>query len=216
MVLKNRDGTPFRLSSPNPLVKNQEWMTCEQLIFHNFKWDSFTIATEPLGTRTISEFPKPTQEQPKPIPAPEPEEKPPQPEIEIPQQEPKLPRTELIPNAIIVYCLPFAEWQNKSDDLYEDRYLTPQYNDKFTFEAIIVERSDFAISLWTTESMESKQGLVNTKNYLKPESIIFPARYSDGSKFHDHRWWKVQSVENQDSGVAIVGVITNIHPSFGD
>ena len=38
MVLKNKDGTPYRLQKPNPVMKNQSLWTGEKFVLHNMNW----------------------------------------------------------------------------------------------------------------------------------------------------------------------------------
>ena len=49
MVIKNKDGSIYRLKEPNPLVVDQEWDLLESdLIFHNFDWASETLADDSM------------------------------------------------------------------------------------------------------------------------------------------------------------------------
>jgi hypothetical protein len=223
MGLKNKDGTPFRLATVNPLVVNQHWLRDDNLVFHNFTWQFERISAESLKPprrklRDIVVMPKETKtirEKSVPIEAPTP--------IEVPTPIIKSPviqtvETEQVKpeNTIITLCLPLIGWNQKHDSLYGDSYKTPKYGEKSSFEAVILEQGDLAISLWTSATLERNGKIVNTVDYLKPGSIIFPSRYNDGQgkKIGDYRWWKVQSLDPRAEGVVIVAVITDIHPSF--
>ena len=63
-MIKKKDGTVYRLNSPNPLVSDQEfWAEKDEFIIHNFDWDK--TLTE-LGD-FLPSFPlqKPEPEEPK-------------------------------------------------------------------------------------------------------------------------------------------------------
>ena len=42
MALKNKDGTPYSLQKPNPVMKNQSLWKGEKFILHNMKWQTET------------------------------------------------------------------------------------------------------------------------------------------------------------------------------
>src|SRR5690554_4181580 len=43
MAIKNSDGTVYKLSSPNPVMKNQRKWNEIPMTFHNFEWTSITF-----------------------------------------------------------------------------------------------------------------------------------------------------------------------------
>lgn len=186
MPLKNKDGSPYRLLFPNPLVKTQEWINAEDLEFHNFFWTPIDIeaTAEPdPEPETEPETEMETEMEPKQIT-----------EIPVPVSPKPIEKTQ---NNVIVHCLP-VEWVEKRDGMYGENYKTKKYGQKFTFEAVVVERGDLAISIWTSANLEE---------HIKPGSIIFPS-------FGDYRWWAVNKVNAYNGGVLIVAVLTDAHPSF--
>lgn len=211
MALKNRDGTVFRLAAPNPIVEQQFWPDPNILVFHNFTWKGEVIPAQ--ETKPVRKIFLETVVIPDTSQVLEPES---EPETELEPQRPP-PESNEVPlpaNTVVVHCLPFIGWTWKEDSLYGDRYKVPQFGSKFTFEALIVERGDLAIALWASSTFENDGQIVKSIDWLKPNSVIYPARRNDGSKLREYRWWKIQTVEPLDQGVTILGVITDIQPSF--
>ena len=214
MVLKNRDGTPFRVSSPNPLMAQQRWLDKADIVFHNFTWQGILIPDKPLTQRRFQEAIVLPQNA-TPTITPLPQNTTPIEEIKAEETEDTIP-DKVIENAIVVHCLPLLKWKSKQDGLYGDIYKTPVYGEKSTFEAVMIEKADLAISLWVSDTLKSKDGIVDTAQYLKPGSIVFPVKYVSGGKIRDHRWWKVEKTSPFDKGVLIVAAITDIQPSFAN
>lgn len=183
MPLTNKDGTPYELSKPNPLMLQQEleegWIRV-----HNFdKQEEIleykkkikppqTIVDEPIIE------PKPLQEL----------------ETEIPKVEP--PKViEEKRNVMFCYCLP-AEIKYINDPLYNESRAVVKYGDKFTFEAIIINRSEMDYTLMT--------------NVLIPSNSIIYVR-------DDRRWWRAMKTTIQDSGGYWVSCVPSMEkPSFND
>ena len=131
-MLKNKDGTPYRLNSPNPLVKDQVW---DDLVLHNWEWEYI-----PKNTPSEKLLEKPPELEPIIVPEP----KIPEPEIKI--TEPDIPITaslkgdrKLVKNLVVAHCLP-KEGSG--------------YGKKFSFEAVILKRADFNIVFWTPIKLE--------------------------------------------------------------
>jgi hypothetical protein len=212
MVLKNSDGSIYQTFAPNPLSKEQQWIREENLIFHNWIWPTITIPRQKPARKTIKKSQEvivqkqvTTQPIKQAIPMePDPE---PEPIEELVEEISKFQ------NGVMIHCLPVS-YEMRSDELYGDRYKVESYGTKFMFEAVIMERGDLAMSIWTSETFDTPNGTVNTKKYIQPGSILFPTRYADGRRLGDHRWWKVQKLEAYDKGILITSVITDVHPSF--
>lgn len=217
MVIKNKDGTVYKLQEPNPLTKEQEWDLLESdLVFHNFDWASETIENDASSStlnsdfnvkdKVVSDFPE-IKVEPKPEPKPEPE---PEPEIVLKQPEPLKPaepKVESSPetkaklkNVVLMHCSP-AQIRERQDDLYGDTYKSIQYGEKFTFEAVVVERNDLYMRFWT--NIELSEG-----------SVVFPSKYRDGVKFGEHRWWRVNQLVEKSGGYLTQAVVSDYHPDF--
>ena len=193
-MIKKKDGTVYRLNSPNPLVSDQEfWAEKDEFIIHNFDWDK--TLTE-LGD-FLPSFPlqKPEPEEPKII---EPEVEPEviDPEVKEPEEEKPL----YLKNVVVIHCQPVIIKEHK-DDLYDESYKKNQYGEKFTFEGIIIQREDFMILFWTNIEL--------TKN-----SILYPSKYRDGVKFGDYRWWKVNDMREKSGGFVVQAVVSDYQPDF--
>lgn len=194
MAIKNKDGSIYRLKGPNPLVKEQSWPKPEEVAYYNFTWPEIRLEDEVQIITQLS------------TPQPPPE---------------KTPATKITPiqektkfkNVVLVYCLPVITTQ-KSDPLYGDSYEKTEYGEKFSFEAMLLERNDLSITLWTNHTMSTPNGPVNTAEYITKNSIIYPAKYADGARFGDFRWWKIDTMLPQHNGLSIRAVITSVQPSF--
>ena len=190
-MLKNKDGTPYKLSSPNPLVKDQLW---QELVLHNWNWNY--IDTDIAKPEPIQPTPEPEPELvPEPEPELAPEELEPEPEL-APEELVPEPEEEFIPiisslkgerkllkNMVLVHCL-------------------PKTGKKFSFEAVILKRGDFGIIFWAPIQIETG-------------SIIYPSVYIDGNRsYGDFQWWKVDKTEPKNQGFLISGMISDIQPDF--
>jgi len=135
MALKRKDGTPYRLNSPNPLGTTQDfWIQEEKIVLHNCEWKP--IAEEPAPKKAIiPDIPPPVNA----APAPKIVEKPPE-------------------NKTLIHCLR-ARKVEKKDPLYGDVYITYEFDKKLKFYAKIVEENDFSIRM-ITENNEPTVGSV--------------------------------------------------------
>lgn len=97
---------------------------------------------------------------------------------------------------IQVWCQP-ATYKKYKDNLYGEEYQKVNYGSSFLFEAILIDQDDLSFILWT-----------NTKAVTKG-SIIFP-------RTHDKRWWRVQSIREENGGYTIACAISEYQPKFSD
>ena len=194
-MLKNKDGQPYKLSHPNPLMKNQELWNAKNIIFHN-QYGKETIIentdkytpSEIIRKNTFLEELKQTKEEPKK------EEKiePPPPEEVKKEEEPEfkveIDRTKL-KNIVIIYCLPALK--------------NSKFGNKISFEGIVIALNDLTMQFWTTYKI--------SKN-----SIVYPMKYADRDEpFGDRRWWKVIQTEDKEGGFLVQSMPSNEHPYFG-
>lgn len=200
MSLKNRDGSVYKLSSPNPLTQTQKiWdFNKENIVLHNFQWNSETHENteKPITAitglipyvQTIEEAPKLTIEAPV-------EEMPVLDNSHIPKPEPK----SNLKNIVVIHCLPLRENKN---ELYDETIISFNYGKKFTFEAIILEATDLNLSFWTNIEIERN-------------SVIYPSYYKATlQKYGDYRWWKIQNKEPKSNGYLYTTIFSELHPDF--
>lgn len=95
-----------------------------------------------------------------------------------------------------IWCLP-ASYKKYKDSLYGEEYKKINYGSKFLFEAISIEQDDLSFIIWT-----------NTKAVTEG-SILFPRTY-------DKRWWRVQSIREENGGYTIAAMISDYQPKFSD
>lgn len=222
MTLKNKDGTVYQLNHPNPLSQEQDlWeMDESKYVLHNCQWLPDMIANDenihplrsdfhvPKQTVVVEEPVRPIKEadlgfeKPRQIDIPTP------PIVEkqetLPEPEkPSIPDS-VLKNSVIFWCLPRLT-ESQTDDLYGETYGVEQYGKKFTFEAIMLEKSDMGIRFWTNVKQVSKG------------SIVYPSRYTyRNEEYKDYRWWKVRDFTPKSKGLVVSAVISEITPDFSD
>ena len=201
MVIKNKDGSDFQLRGPNPIMKNQNlWdgfeihnMNFNEIIDHIKNQQKKTTLVDLNKKEIIIEdkgkkLEKIQEKEVEPEPEPEPEKEV-KPEKEAEKKEsPEVKKT-------IIHCLP-ANVSVKQDNLYGDVKKIIKYGEKFTFESVILDMSDFEFVFWTNIE-------------IPKESIIYP-------KNSDKRWWKISNFENKFNGFVFYAKISNITPNFED
>lgn len=109
------------------------------------------------------------------------------------------PKNEL-KNKVVMYCLP-AVVKTIRDTLYNNVTQQVNYNKKFTFEAVVIEREDLIFGFWTTVE-------------ISEQSIIFPISYANGDTFGEFRWWKVQFVRQVQRGYLYSCISSGKTPDF--
>ena len=198
MPIKNKDGTEYQLSKPNPLTKEQTEM--DNLILHNCQWQIDKIekgvAVIPVkqGFKLPEKEPQFTlpelEEEPESIPDPEPEPEPiPEPEFSQKLEDKK----------IIFHCLPLVIKTYK-DDLYGEDHEVNEFGEKFTFEGFIVE-DDLVLKIWTNKN-------------IKKDYIFYPSKYVSNKPLKEFNWYKIDEIEEKSGGFLCRGIPTTINPDF--
>lgn len=221
MSIKNKDGSVYKLRSPNPIMKVQDiWSGFE---LHNMDFQEEKETTEQknqkpaskklnLGQVTKSEEKPPEKITVNTIAEPEPKK------IEIPDfddnsKPPPPPSSPFVngkddgvirPTQIneklknykktILHCLP-ATVKQLYDDLYNDRSYKVSYGKRFTFEVILIEESDMILVFWTH--------LQNLEKF----SILYPQNF-------EKRWWKIDAIKQAPEGYFIRCLPSEDHPAF--
>jgi len=189
MAIKNKDGSNYKLSGPNPHMKNQ------------LLWDHFELHN--MNFKEVNDLIKKEKDIPKKEYIPEciPEYIPECIPEDIPEDIPKekdVPKEEDVPKVkkITIYCLP-AIIEVHEDILYGEIRKTIKYDKKFKFEAILISNNDISFEVWTN-AIELGNG-----------SILYPQNF-------DKRWWKVNSTSKKFDGFLLSCSPSNITPSFED
>jgi len=194
MVLRNKDGSTYRLQSPNALMKNQSIWTDYTL--HNMKWNSIEHKNNQVINKMESNLVlKDTFVQ----------------ELEMTKNEISSNSIKDVEKkeAIIVkdknfndkndikktfmFCLP-AIILKKTDSLYNEEYNSIEYGNPFSFESIVTQEEDLYYKFWATLKIES-------------ESVIYP-------KSNTKRWWRVNSKEEKGNGFIYTCIPSNYQPHF--
>lgn len=202
MALKNKDGTPYRLASPNPVMKTQILWGNEKFILHNMKWSGETYqdtmqATQPAKTQSFIsdlEETKVVETQVKPQIAKETQSTVYESKVEVHEDKQRIEEeTKPEIEKIFIHLLP-ATIKTKVDDLYGDIKKTVFYGEPTSFEAVELEHQDFHYKIWT----EIDIGI---------GSILYP-------KTNNKRWWKVKNKERKANGWLITSMPSDYQPSF--
>ena len=207
MTLIRKDGTPYRLSGPNPLAATQEDIKSTELEFHNFKWQ-----TEVRKDRRL----RPATQVQAEVPVEKAIEKPPEKpavtrSVEVQEslkhlkEEAKVLKAEVPtpppaeelhdPDTILVYCLP-ATIRVKKDDVYNEERKTIQFGNKFQFEAVMVDSNDLELVLFS-------------KTNISNGSILYPSKYKNGESIGECRWWKVAKNSPSHDGFLLLCLPTD-------
>lgn len=206
MVIKNKDGSEYTLRKPNPIMKTQNlW---DEFEIHNMNFNEIIDQIKNHQKKTtildlnkeeiVIEDRKKTEDEPKKVEIKkileteinqnitkiETEKK----QITKKEENPEVKKT-------IIHCLP-AKVSIKEDNLYGDIKKLIKYEDKFTFEAAILDISDFEFIFWTNIE-------------ISKESIIYP-------KNSDKRWWKITGHENKFNGYIFYAKPSDVTPNFED
>ncbi len=212
-MLKNKDGTVYKLRTPNYLAKEQiMWGKNEPLTMHNFdKWldnQSLSIQEKSVVPEPIiipkEEVSSPLSE--KDLLASEKQVEEVMPALantSVPQEPPKIEQKSIKikeKNICIMHCLPAIIEEHK-DELYDEVKRTMRYGEKFTFEAVVIQRSDLVMSFWTNIKLEER-------------TIIYPKVYKDGTKFGDFRWWQISSMQEKSQGYLYETIVADYQPDF--
>lgn len=201
MAIKNRDGSVYKLRSPNALMKDQRFWTDYKS--HNMKWKSTiteggsevervqtdfvmkdSFVEELASTAPVRDEPKPQE----PTLAKSPVTK----EPAVPKSQKAEDPLDGIPRCFI-YCLP-ASMSQRRDTLYDDEYISVKYGEPYSLEGVITEEHDLCINFWTTAE-------------IPRESVIFP-------KNNQKRWWKVVGSEMSHGGRIYVCAPSTYQPHF--
>lgn len=194
MTLKNKDGSVYKLRSPNAIMRDQKvW---NGYIVHNMRWnptmrvgDDATPPPVDLPARDSFvgelESSKPDKLENLPV---------------VPKGEPAKEderREETVGGlgveTVFVWCLP-AVLKKKKDFLYNEEYDEVSYGKPYSFEAVIVEESDLSFVMWTTTVMDRG-------------SVVFP-------RTTFKRWWRVTEIREKTGGFLYGGIPSDYQPHF--
>lgn len=195
MVIKNSDGSVFKLNGPNPVMKNQK--TWNGFILHNMDWNPYVYGEEKIQQSEKSSvdeykdsFLDELEKNP-PVKPKEPENKVVPPVVRETNPKPKIK----IPT-ILCSCLPAKE-EKKTDFLYDEIYKSVSYDEPFVLEIVITEETDVSFECWTTVDRVDVGSILYPKNKMK-------------------RWWKVTGKEFKTGGYLLKCTISQYQPSFED
>ena len=203
MAIKNKDGSAYKLSTPNPLTKDQdlESLKNNEIVLHNFKWEESNVDDIPEMASVLK---KDVEEQAKAEEKVEEKVEEPEEIIEVKTisvEKPVVTEESKYKVTVSIYCLP-AKIKEIQDNFYGEVRQRRSFGKKFSFEAIMIEASDLSIRFWTTI------------NFLAKGSVVFPYRYSDGQPYQEYRWWEITSVESKSGGFIVNAAVSNLQPDF--
>lgn len=212
MAIRNKDGSIYKLKSPNNLVKFQEEIDLKKLKFHNFNWGEVHSSDNISVVKKESDFGKIKI---KPEPATEVVDL--YPQKNFPEFMEKQEESAEIPHLKVktmFHCLPAIE-TNYTHDIYEDSWSRIQYGEKFIFPGVMISNNDLQIEFWTTDPRQQ----------VTEQSVIYPFAseiWDQNTKryhrvpFTEYRWWKINSIYERDGGYIFYAVPSDIQPDFSD
>lgn len=188
MAIKDKEGNVYKLTSPNPVVSNQNLWDHKKITLHNmfFPLTVLPDLTKPvsLDDEDLYEPPSlPTEDdlvvEPKPTP----------------QRSQRLAKL-IDDRKINLLCLPVKK-RSYEDALYGAKYSRTQYGQKTSITGIVISNEDLFFAFWTEQSLEEKSVVYPTQTEMK-------------------RWWQVDKCENQSGGFLVSCSPSTISPDFSD
>ena len=217
MPITRKDGTDYRLRSPNPLSLTQNsWVSDVEKI--NFKWKPQVVTNEEEQTpapmqsdmkvkdeyKDLSSIDTPVAitEDPEQI-AKEPVVQP-DPVVKTDSESKPSVRQHLA-NTVHMHCLP-VETISMEDSFYGDQFDRSSYGQKFTFESVMVEMGDLAMVFWTDIERVTEGSVV-----YPFRKQVAPGRYQP---LQQYRWWKVTEIEEKSPGFLVRAIASDLQPDF--
>lgn len=194
MVLKNKDGSVYKLQGPNPAMKDQNlW---GDFVAHNMEWND-----EKIKDNNKKEYQAPMVpennfikelEKTKPV-----EQEKTQIE-EVKEEKIEIKSSIKQDSAAIkktyIHLLPAIRKERK-DDFYGDSCVTIEYKDPTSFEGVVIKQSDIYFEVWTDVPD------------IGIGSVLYP-------KSNVKRWWRVQEVLPKASGWILSCTLSDYQPAF--
>ena len=155
---------------------------------------------EPEETKVLSakQFLREIEETPVPVPTPKVEEPP----IKLEENEPVVLNVDAKTARILrdrgeeYHCAPAIGEKVHKDALYGSSYTTTRYGEKFIFDAVVVDVSDFQLQIWSVRHV--------------PKGSIIYRKDPEGGE----RWWRINEVEPKSSGYLAIANISELNPDF--
>jgi len=208
MVIKNKDGTNYKLKGPNPVASKQNHWD-DNFEMHNMEWEEVELPDADDVKKFNSDF-EVKDVFSEPIEVAIPEERPTVAETPEIVDKLKVNRKEKAKNIVDVWVLPAQIEHNPEAE--RGKQYTIKYFDKKLVESIIVHNDTFHMVFWTNV------------DFCKCGSIIYLWRNSEGDVLRESSWWKVDKVldETEDErlkksgGFIHVCVPSEYTPDFSD
>lgn len=168
MAIKNKDGSIYCYSKPNPAMNSQSlWPKNEEVKFHN------KFGQRLYGNTDVVEEVKIVEEE---------EE-----EVKIVETIEKTKEViEVEQDVFSVWCLP-ATVITKIDPLYGSNYNRIRYGDKFTFEAKVYEATDLSLRLISKQEIPASSVIFPLNTERRWWRVV------SNNKYEDSGFWIVAS-----------------------
>lgn len=140
MAIKNKDGSIYKLSGPNPLMKEQNIENVPFLV-HNFGQEEITEKDKNVELPVVL---KPKEQIKEPKIEPKLEQK--------PQPEPEPVKPKITINYTQFACSPVI-LRKRNDDLYGETYSTIEYLQPIIFNGVVLDQSDFEFKFWAEQEL---------------------------------------------------------------
>lgn len=191
MPIKNKDGSFYQLSRPNPLMREQNFWDDSKVVLYNFKWKSIVVPSEIKEDVLI----EPSYEEPANNIVPEVASCE---DVVVSvsyQNKTEQNEDKVFKGQIRAYCLP-AVVVEYNDRLYDQSYKTIHYNEKIIVDIKVISQKDINAVFYSKDDR------------ITVGSILYPITM-------EKRWWKVIQVnELVLSGYEVLCEISDKQPSF--
>jgi len=228
MVIKNKDGSIYKLSKPNPIVMTQKRID-KNIIVHNInncetefekaiekQTPKTNIIEENKKTKIITQIPKIFENKIEKVNEIEEKETIQEPPIEEKitiyeqaEEQPSEERNKSLDKQIIFHALP-TQIVDVEYEGYGESYSTEEYSEKIQFAGVIINHDSLILSFWTRQE-------------LNKNSIVFPYKQKIFNELKDkfetknlryNEWWKVVETEEKTGGFIYSCIHSDLQPSF--
>ena len=240
MVLKNKDGSPYRLSGPNRLASTQTFFDRKKVILHNCHWDDVEDdSKEPQLVRvksdfsglddykgrlkraaaalvedrlvtTIDEIHKSEEPSTKKSEIPIIETEQEVAEQEVTEQEVTEPEKPETPKIPLDFSVLFH-----CLPAVIRQHRDSLYGDQFA-RLSYGKKFIFQGVVLDSEDLVIRFWTTDPNHQITEKSIVFPYQYENGIPYDEYRWWQVQSLTPKTGGYIFEAIPSSTQPDFSD
>lgn len=194
MVIRNKDGSIFKLRHPNPLMLDQDFWDKEEEV-ETFNFNKIKGLKEEIVFPQKQEEKVVYTEDPEIVEEPAPTSLPEKTEPVKEEAKYKSPYRKM--KRKYLNCLP-VEIKKYKDELYDEDREEFRYRKPFKFQAVVLTNNDIFFIFWTTIEQVTER------------SIVFDGDY--------RRWWQVNTIKDTEEGDGFIAECSpsTLQPDFSE